>query len=73
VIALFLTFHAARELDFYRRNGWDFGVNSKSKVNFFWSDSSQPSEKMSNRQRVSYGYPFFLAVFWFFFFALLLT
>lgn len=60
----------ARELLFYRTNGWDFSVdNNISWMKFYNRRRSilefgpaRPEDLVSNRQRVCFGRPFFMLI-----------
>lgn len=54
----FISFCWVKELLFYRRNGWNFDLDSKC-LTMFWGDWEDPGNRMTNSARLKKGYPFF--------------
>jgi len=56
-----------RELLFYWSKGWDFSQDSKISLGTYytrnrWPFPERPEDRMSNKQRVCFGRPFFMLV-----------
>jgi hypothetical protein len=52
-----------KDLRFYFLNGWDFSKDSGVNMQHGYLPSGDSKSKMSNRTRVFYGHPLFIAVF----------
>ena len=48
------------EFRFYASHNWDYSVDNPDAIQAYWSEDSPQTEenRMSNRQRMNFGYPF---------------
>lgn len=61
ILLLLLIWTAVNEVLFYKKIGWDFSKNSNSYFTMYDGESTDDISSISNRRRILYGYPSFIA------------
>ncbi|CDZ52839.1 hypothetical protein [Neorhizobium galegae] len=51
-----------REISFYKKNDWDFDLDSGTKLQVYRGDSDEKKDIISNRERVIYAKPIMILV-----------
>ncbi|ARQ08647.1 hypothetical protein NXC12_CH00559 [Rhizobium etli] len=62
LVLVFLISVEIREILFYRKNGWNFDLDSNVGLKVYNGDSNSEEDLTSNKSRVCYGTPFAIAV-----------
>jgi hypothetical protein len=61
-VILFLITVEIREILFYRKNSWNFDLDSNIGLKVYNGDSNSEEDLTSNKSRVCYGTPFAIVV-----------
>ncbi|MGO7366198.1 hypothetical protein [Rhizobium leguminosarum] len=60
IVGLFLVIQEVREIIFYKRNNWNFDLDSNVGLRLYNGDSSDEKDLVSNKSRVCLGAPFMI-------------
>ncbi|XKM38581.1 hypothetical protein A4U53_006380 (plasmid) [Rhizobium ruizarguesonis] len=60
IVVLFLIIQEVREILFYKRNNWNFDVDSNVGLRLYNGDSTDEKDLVSNKSRVCFGTPFMI-------------
>ncbi|MGR4844200.1 hypothetical protein ACIPSK_16525 [Rhizobium sp. LARHSG275] len=60
IVVLFLVIQEVREVIFYKRNNWNFDLDSNVGIRLYNGDSTDEKDLVSNKSRVCFGTPFMI-------------
>ncbi|MGO7610013.1 hypothetical protein ACC689_01870 [Rhizobium ruizarguesonis] len=60
LVLLFLIIQEVREIIFYKRNNWNFDLDSNIGMKVYNGDSTDEKDLVSNKSRVCFGTPFLI-------------
>lgn len=60
---LFLIIQETREIIFYKKNNWNFDLDSNIGSKMYKGESTDERDLVTNRSRVLYGRPFLIVLF----------
>ncbi|PDT17840.1 hypothetical protein CO670_05320 [Rhizobium sp. J15] len=60
LVVIFLIIQEVREIMFYKRNNWNFDLDSHVGIKLYKGDSTDDKDLVTNKSRVCYGTPFMI-------------
>ncbi|MBY5336794.1 hypothetical protein HFO99_23180 [Rhizobium leguminosarum] len=60
IVVLSLVIQEVREIIFYKRNNWNFDLDSNVGLRLYNGDSTDEKDLVSNKSRVCFGTPFMI-------------